>query len=783
MNKKMMFRVGVIKLCKYLLLTLLCLFVQYILNEFGMLKLFDRNMKYITIEGVLISTVVLVLLFSVYIFFQRKMSPLFIMLKRQKQRIIMLIFLFEIVLVYKSHGLFQLLISIIVCLTLYIILDYETTKTYKYGLEETVSIDSNYAENSVVGVTNLTIGQRKAFFQLKDLVDKRKSKDSFNVALIGEWGSGKNCIADTLIYEYEKENKYFILKIGVLTLKETKNVVYYVKGFFEDLFDKYEIGIGNKDIAFFTTLSRCFDGEEGNVSKIIRSVDENCFFDLEKEKELFEKQILKLLKITGRKNILLFIDDTDRSDDKEQIIKLLIEFASIKGIISIVSLDKNQDRVIRPGFSDNVNKDKYDSIDKYIHVRIRIEKNRKIEYDERISKQMIVSFDNIWPRKKGFIYSDGEYIKGSLFNISKDYYTTEINKDKKDRFGSTFNILTEILFWNVKRDSKQLGYYFEKLISEYICNSKEISPYIIKMCNMPINKWTEELYSINFQWINWNFSDEDDWLVRLYSNAQSIFWTICHCVESLDNICLETEEIMNDINDIEDVYEYWMINQFPDERKTWKNRKEQKTIYSGIEDIKLIVLKEEYNLLNDKIKNNKYEEAKKFMFDKMKEVINLFLLSMVLLDFMEYFRDILNNYRTFKMQLREAELLHMNYFDYLIKEWQPRKEVIDNFEKMKSEWKSLKNINCAMPSINTFFNNVLYNKYILKFGQRFFNGELKGSRLFLYYGSDEAIIVITKKDMPVKEGILLDVTGERIINISSNTLEEIKKINEEIWSI
>lgn len=171
------------------------------------------------------------------------------------------------------------------------------------------------------------------------------------------------------------------------------------------------------------------------------------------------------------------------------------------------------------------------------------------------------------------------------------------------------------------------------------------------------------------------------------------------------------------------------------------------------------------------------------MFDKMKEVINLFLLYMVLLDFMEYFRDILNNYRTFKMQLREAELLHMNYFDYLIKEWQPRKEVIDNFEKMKSEWKSLKNINCAMPSINTFFNNVLYNKYILKFGQRFFNGELKGSRLFLYYGSDEAIIVITKKDMPVKEGILLDVTGERIINISSNTLEEIKKINEEIWSI
>lgn len=54
-------------------------------------------------------------------------------------------------------------------------------------------------------------------------MDKRNSFDSFNIALIGAWGSGKTSITDTLIYEYEQDNEpYFILKIGILTLKEQK---------------------------------------------------------------------------------------------------------------------------------------------------------------------------------------------------------------------------------------------------------------------------------------------------------------------------------------------------------------------------------------------------------------------------------------------------------------------------------------------------------------------------------------------------------------------------------
>ena len=65
---------------------------------------------------------------------------------------------------------------------------------------------------------------------------------------------------------------------------------------------------------------------------------------------------------------------------------------------------------------------------------------------------------------------------------------------------------------------------------------------------------------------------------------------------------------------------------------------------------------------------------------------------------MQKLRNVLNKYRTFKMQLREAELLNMNYLDYLIKEWQPREQVRDNIQKMKDEKPLLKNLNWGFPS-------------------------------------------------------------------------------------
>lgn len=91
---------------------------------------------------------------------------------------------------------------------IYCLLDYESNKQYMYDFSQQNGV-SNYTEQTVIGKGKLTNNQRRAYNQLENLICKRKSIDSFNIGLIGDWGSGKTSITDTLIYELEKENKYF----------------------------------------------------------------------------------------------------------------------------------------------------------------------------------------------------------------------------------------------------------------------------------------------------------------------------------------------------------------------------------------------------------------------------------------------------------------------------------------------------------------------------------------------------------------------------------------------
>lgn len=99
---------------------------------------------------------------------------------------------------------------------------------------------SNYKEKSIVGRDNLTKSQKKALDQLINILDKRRISESFNIALIGAWGSGKTSITDTLISELQNrkksEKRYFILKINTLTFNGTKNIIEYVKKYFYCLF-------------------------------------------------------------------------------------------------------------------------------------------------------------------------------------------------------------------------------------------------------------------------------------------------------------------------------------------------------------------------------------------------------------------------------------------------------------------------------------------------------------------------------------------------------------------
>lgn len=93
---------------------------------------------------------------------------------------------------------------------MFLLLDCENSKVYKYGYEKTVKNESNYEEKPVIGREMLTNSQCAALDQLKNIMDKRNSFDSFNIALIGAWGSRKNQYYRHINYEYEQDNDHIL---------------------------------------------------------------------------------------------------------------------------------------------------------------------------------------------------------------------------------------------------------------------------------------------------------------------------------------------------------------------------------------------------------------------------------------------------------------------------------------------------------------------------------------------------------------------------------------------
>lgn len=772
-------KVWIKKVLKNFMVVVLCIYMEIILESLHFFDSLEQDIKHISINGVLVCYGLVGVFFCLYTCVQKRITSVYAWIKRHRQYIMIIIFVFEIFIMYKCKENYQWWICIVEYILMYGLIDSLAYKNFEYTFCGNTQINSNYVEKPVVGIEKLTLCQRKALIQLRDLIDKRVKTDSFNIGLIGAWGVGKTCITDTLICEYEKEKRYFILKLGILSLRKTKNIVDYVKTYFEDLFKKYEIGMGGRNIAYLATLSKCF-GNTGLIGDIVGNEERHGFVDLEKEKELFTRQLAELLQVSGRKNVLFFIDDTDRSDDEEQIIKLLIEFASIDGIISIVSLDKSKDRIIRPG---GIGDDEqvYNQIDKYIHVRVRIDEDKRVEYNKGITEQIVMAFEQISFKKLCYVSCDEDNIKKSLFENRKDYPTTEI-VGPRNFLQNTNNLLTEIMIRNLKMHSKQFGSYFEEIINTYMCATKELSPYVKNMIEIPIEKWTQDLYMLKFQWIMPMDMEGFDWLNRMQSNSGTLFWTICQGIEALELVDKEKNDFKQEVKNIEDVYDYWEIKNLPFNGRTWKNRKEKPVLYSGLEQIKLIVFcKEELEILNSQIDKGDLLKAKNIMVEKAEGVIWMYLLSMVLSDFMDYFRSVLNNYRTFKMQLREAELINMNYLDYILKEWQPRKSLKDNYEKMKENSEIIRNMNVSLPSVSVFVNNVLFNNYILKNVDRFTKGKLKQARVFLHYGEKETIIVISKKGSSVLESVFLNISGEIIRELSQNDIDEIERKNILIW--
>ena len=132
------------------------------------------------------------------------------------------------------------------------------------------------------------------------------------------------------------------------------------------------------------------------------------------------------------------------------------------------------------------------------------------------------------------------------------------------------------------------------------------------------------------------------------------------------------------------------------------------------------------------------------------------MFSLVLSDFLKYLRRCISNYRLFKMQLRECEILKVNYLDYLIRQWELSADATTKINNMREVTRTTYSQRWAeyLP-LRDIINNVLYEKYILKYGENSIINELNGFEAQLIRKNEEEFIMIRKND----KTIIMNIDG------------------------
>lgn len=472
------------KLIRYSLLIGFCYIFVCVCKSLSLLEILNKDwIPWLKIEYLFFIYAIVILVFFLYVFKKEVLTELHILLKKHLLMIKFILICLMIISFYKSYNTLLMISFIFEFLLIYCLLDYEVNKQYTYDFNQLNGI-SSFTEQTVIGKEKLTKNQRRVYNQLENLINKRKRTDSFNIGLIGSWGSGKTSITDTLIYELEKENNYFFLKISALTFNETGNIIEYVKDFFGDLFKKYEIDyyFGDSNVAFLGSLAM-LNNNAKSIKDIVQSIPRNSFIDIEKERFLFNNQVRRLLEISKRKNIILMIDDLDRTYHQDNIIKLLNEFASVNGLITIVSLNKDLNK--------KEEGQEYSELDKYIHIRLYVKENDKYnkintDYDT-ITKQILESYRHLSNKENDIIqldfYKTANMFENlvnlnSLFEFEHSYslfelvnnehtFLDNLNSDERDH-----SILFELLFENLKNSQENINCFLKELFFEFFIIQK-----------------------------------------------------------------------------------------------------------------------------------------------------------------------------------------------------------------------------------------------------------------------------------------------------------------------
>lgn len=300
--------------------------------------------------------------------------------------------------------------------------------------------------------------------------------------------------------------------------------------------------------------------------------------------------------------------------------------------------------------------------------------------------------------------------------------------------------------------------------------------YIPKVKYTNIEQWDSELMQTYFSWFGYKFFGDEkmDWINHVMSRANQILFTMCNLYNGIDLMNKNKETKL--YQDLHSIYVYSMKNLFPfsDSEMHGEN-----VVFSNFQsDIKELLDKNEQNKLLNLVNNRNYPECRKLLKDKIEKSANFYALIIQLNDFILDLRNILNNYRTFKIQLREARVLKLNYICYLLEEWRVKQELIDQLENIKEMCPLLQEIAINWQGLLVFINQIVYNTYIIGFGKKF-PENFKG-KLWIYKGVRRKVIVISNKNEDRISYTFMTTDGIIINNLDEEEREEIEIISKEI---
>ena len=582
---------------------------------------------------------------------------------------------------------------------------------------------ANLFSENTVDKNMLSTNQKKVLDDIINLVDDRESHDSINVALASSWGSGKTSIIDSFIeiIDNRKEgNRYFVLKINILTFSKITDLVEYVSDYFEELFFEYSVDFATflSDFSYLSLISDLLDEKKSSVVRKIANNIWNAdkFIDIEKERELYSNKIQKLLKLSGRKNIILIIDDADRSEFKEKIIRLLLKFSSIEGIICLILLGEDYYFSLRPDGTEEYKDIKVshnvEGIEKYIHVMLKIEDDTKIENEKAIREYLCMAYNRINRKNEFYFMNCSNVSDHSLLNFNTSFSTRT-----RDGITQKKNILYDIFFENLNEYKYGFGELLENIVISYFNNCEEVKKLEKIKLNLP-NEYKGVFKSENM--LMWNMyknmpDDNFEWFSSISNSIMQMMGSLLLLMNALKNN--EEKKLLKKgtIGSIFELNELIHENLFKSVNKEQQEAMFRDNIPSEIKNFTFtntiyILFGEDVDSINKYIKMGEFDKVSYMLKEKYTKLSTLVLMVLTVSDFILYIRKIMNNYRMFKIQLRESNILNLNYIDYLLCNWKPSKKNIDIVNAYKESMSFKEDVNLSWGSFKDYICNMIYAK-------------------------------------------------------------------------